>query len=257
MNLMLGSVQFTLDELPERISLGGSQEVAVRKYAGGEIDVQTLGAFDDVISWSGVLWFTDALSRAKAINDIRMAGKPVTLQVGTQSVQVVVTRFKYDYENDFYIPYSIDMQPMGVLAVPTASNPVTKTPTVAVSAPAVTTKPQLAATPMTLASIASSGGKVNPPKYNVASLFGLGAQTPLGQIINAMSPAGVGGIVSTVHQVVYLAKVGESLWSIATKHYGNGSLWTKIAAANNLARPGIIAAGQRLFIPNPTRTVDK
>ena len=39
--LSLGSIIFTVDELPERIKLGGSHVVAVRKYPGGNLDLPT------------------------------------------------------------------------------------------------------------------------------------------------------------------------------------------------------------------------
>src|SRR5437763_1494915 len=109
--LSLGSVTFAIDELPERIRFGGTHAVAVRKYPGGFVDVQTLGAFDDNLSWDGCLWFTDALARARALNTLRLHADPVLLQLGTLHITVVVSRFTFDYENDFRIPYQIECTP--------------------------------------------------------------------------------------------------------------------------------------------------
>jgi nucleoid-associated protein YgaU len=42
---------------------------------------------------------------------------------------------------------------------------------------------------------------------------------------------------------------GETLWSIATKHYGDGNLWPRIASANSIRDPRAIRVGQVLTIP--------
>ena len=251
MALTLGSVEFTVDEMPERVQMGGTQNAAVRRYAGGGIDVQTLGAFDDAISWEGTLWFEKALSRAQAINEMRLSGKPIKLQIGGMTGNVVVTRFHFTYEHDFHVPYNIELQPLAPIKAVGSPNPVQVQVTTPLTTPAVLKEAQTAATPMAVAK------KTTSPSYNVARLFGLGANTPLGTIINQMAPAGTGEILSTVSQVSHLVSVGESLWSIATKHYGNGSLWTRIASANNLLNPGVLEAGRKLIIPSPTRTVTK
>ena len=45
--------------------------------------------------------------------------------------------------------------------------------------------------------------------------------------------------------------IGESLWAIATKHYGNGAFWTKIYEANRtkINHPALIYPFQKLLIP--------
>lgn len=44
-------------------------------------------------------------------------------------------------------------------------------------------------------------------------------------------------------------KQGDSLWSIATKEYGEPALWRPIAVANNIDNPRILKSGVELIIP--------
>lgn len=47
----------------------------------------------------------------------------------------------------------------------------------------------------------------------------------------------------------YTVKRGDTLWHIAKKFYGRGSLWGIIAKENRLKDPNIIYPGQILMIP--------
>jgi nucleoid-associated protein YgaU len=47
----------------------------------------------------------------------------------------------------------------------------------------------------------------------------------------------------------YEVLLGDSLWKIADKKYGNGYAWTEIAKVNNLENPSTLEAGQNLIIP--------
>ena len=47
----------------------------------------------------------------------------------------------------------------------------------------------------------------------------------------------------------YAVRQGDTLWSIAKKYYGEGSLYTKIAKQNKLNDPNKIYVGQKLTIP--------
>ena len=58
----------------------------------------------------------------------------------------------------------------------------------------------------------------------------------------SVSAKSAGGTKSTI-------KKGESLWSIAQSHYGNGNKWKSIAAANPKLDPNKIQAGQTIVLP--------
>ena len=47
----------------------------------------------------------------------------------------------------------------------------------------------------------------------------------------------------------YTVKKGESLWTIAQSHYGNGNKWKLIANANPSINPNKIQAGQTIVLP--------
>jgi nucleoid-associated protein YgaU len=48
----------------------------------------------------------------------------------------------------------------------------------------------------------------------------------------------------------YTIQPGDCLWSIAQAAYGDGFMWSKIAAANNITTPNLIFAGNRLTLPS-------
>lgn len=47
----------------------------------------------------------------------------------------------------------------------------------------------------------------------------------------------------------YTVVSGDTLWAIAQRFYGNGSRYSEIAKANNIANPNVIHVGQKLLIP--------
>lgn len=51
---------------------------------------------------------------------------------------------------------------------------------------------------------------------------------------------------------VYTVKAGDTLWSIAERHYKSGYNWVDIARANNLSKPGEIETNQKLKLPKVT-----
>ncbi len=47
----------------------------------------------------------------------------------------------------------------------------------------------------------------------------------------------------------YTVKKGDTLFSIAKAHYGNGNQWQKIASANNGLQPSKLKVGQTITLP--------
>lgn len=110
--LVLNGIEFRTEELPEEINFGGEQTVAVRKFPGGGLDLQVIGAFDDPIQWEGTFMFTDALAHCRKIDTLRIKGDPVVLEVSAISRKVIITKFTYKYMNDYFIKYQIEVQPV-------------------------------------------------------------------------------------------------------------------------------------------------
>jgi LysM repeat protein len=62
-------------------------------------------------------------------------------------------------------------------------------------------------------------------------------------------PAAQGGGTESAARYYVVVK-GDSLWKIAKQYYGNGALYTKIAAANpQIKNPNLIYPGQKFLIP--------
>jgi nucleoid-associated protein YgaU len=56
---------------------------------------------------------------------------------------------------------------------------------------------------------------------------------------------------------VYVVKKGDNLWKIAEANYGSGYNWVDISKANNLSKPGVLAIGQKLTLPQVTEKIVK
>jgi len=57
--------------------------------------------------------------------------------------------------------------------------------------------------------------------------------------------------------VVHVVVRGDSLWSIAERHYGNGAHWRRIEKANPGLDPGLLSAGITLKIPKAAEPADR
>ena len=77
------------------------------------------------------------------------------------------------------------------------------------------------------------------------------ASAPQRQYTRRSSSAGARSEVASASSggTKYKIKKGESLWSIAQSHYGNGNKWKQIAAANPGLNPNKIQAGQTITLP--------
>ena len=112
MSLVLGGVTFNVDELPEEINFGGEQVLAIRKFPGGGMDIQAMGTFDDPIAWSGTFMYVGAIDRALLLEAYKNQAKPLQMSISKFKRTVIINLFKFRYDNDFYIPYDITIQPI-------------------------------------------------------------------------------------------------------------------------------------------------
>lgn len=108
--LQLGDYVFRDLEVPESLTLGGSQRLAVSDFVGGARNVQSLGADHAPIEWNGVFLGQQALDTAKYLDGKRVAGLPLVLTVFDSSYTVVIRTFRYVTQRYYMVPYQIALE---------------------------------------------------------------------------------------------------------------------------------------------------
>lgn len=115
-SISLGGILFRDFEIPEEVNFGGGHMVRVHKLVGGARVVDTMGSDPDNIRWRGRFRGLSSVRRAKAVDAIRIAGRPVSLSYGGFYGLVVVTHFEGNYQGIQEVPYSIECTPVAELA---------------------------------------------------------------------------------------------------------------------------------------------
>lgn len=65
----------------------------------------------------------------------------------------------------------------------------------------------------------------------------------------ALTPAAMPIAASTSANGSYTIQKGDTLWKLATQHYGDGKKWHEIADANPGLSPQTLRVGQTITIP--------
>jgi hypothetical protein len=105
--LQLGDFQFAEYEVPERITMTTAMRAVVHKMVGGARAVNLMGYDPAPLEWSGMLLGDNALSRARALKQMALAQKLVTLTFSEYSYAVVVTEFVESFEREYEIYYRL------------------------------------------------------------------------------------------------------------------------------------------------------
>ncbi|MDD2795895.1 hypothetical protein [Acidocella sp.] len=105
--LTLGSVVFRDMEVPEKISFGGRQNLAVQQLIGGGRIVQALGLDDGKISFAGIFSGNDAVTRAQMLDAARALGAPLPLVWDGFYYTVIIDEFCAEYRKTNLIPFSV------------------------------------------------------------------------------------------------------------------------------------------------------
>lgn len=105
--LKLGDFQFKDLEVPESLPFGGTQKLAMHDLVGGTRVIDSMGAFCGPVEWSGWLLGTDALARARQLDDLRERGASLLLQWSEIYYAVVIRDFRADFQRSYKIPYKI------------------------------------------------------------------------------------------------------------------------------------------------------
>ena len=108
--LTLGGVVFQGFEIPEEVPAGGGQMLAVHKMPGGSRTIDAMGPDDDEISWSGRFRGSSAEQRALLLDFMRRAGQQILLTYSLRRYQVVIKKFKANFQQSYEIPYSISCE---------------------------------------------------------------------------------------------------------------------------------------------------
>lgn len=105
--LTLGDFEFARYEIPEKITFGGEQALAVHELVGGVRVVDAMGRIDGPLEWSGMFIGDTALDRARYLDGLRVAGLPLFLSWSELAYTVVIRSFRCDFERSYKLPYSI------------------------------------------------------------------------------------------------------------------------------------------------------
>ena len=105
--LLLGPIAFQDFEVPNRITFGGAQRLAVHRLPSGARVIDALGRDDAELSFAGIFSGTDATLRARAIDELRAAGLPLPLTWNVFFYTVIIDTFEADYRSENWIPYGI------------------------------------------------------------------------------------------------------------------------------------------------------
>jgi hypothetical protein len=119
--LKLGDFVFSGQEIPPKISFGGDQALAIHELIGGVRVVDAMGRQDAPLEWSGILRGENALSRARYLDGLRIAGKELKLGWSELSYLVLVKTFRCDFERSYFQPYSISCVVVADLSSPVSS----------------------------------------------------------------------------------------------------------------------------------------
>ena len=106
---VLGPVAFQGFEVPERISLGGKQQLAVHNLPGGGRVVDALGPEEAPMRWSGTFSGPDAAERVRTLERLRRSGATLPLSWDGWRFTVVIQEFGAETTSPWWIPYHIQL----------------------------------------------------------------------------------------------------------------------------------------------------
>lgn len=105
--LVLGGVSFSGFEIPNQINFGGKHNVTVHELIGGNRVLDAMGSKPDQITWSGRFRGRSAISRAQAIDEMRIGGAEIGLSWLNLFRTVVVVGFVARTEKAYEVSYDI------------------------------------------------------------------------------------------------------------------------------------------------------
>ena len=122
-SLILGDLRFSRFEVPEHIQFGGEQSLAVHELVGGKRIVDAMGRQDKMLEWSGQFIGENANDRARYLNNLRIAGKPLDLIWHEYAYRVVIRSALLDYKRSYEIPFAVSCCVIEDATIPVTSAP--------------------------------------------------------------------------------------------------------------------------------------
>ena len=105
--LKLGDFTFSGTEIPERLPFGSEQMLAVHLMVGGVKVIDAMGVDRAPIEWSGVLFGSQAMARARYLDWLCASGQQLALSWSDLAYTVVIRSFRPTYVLEFNVPYTI------------------------------------------------------------------------------------------------------------------------------------------------------
>lgn len=117
--LIVGDMfEFARYEIPEQIGFGGDQILAVQQLIGGVRVIDAMGPSEAPLEWSGLFQGESAMPRARYLDRLRKAGKPLLLGWDELRYKVMLASFRPDYQRFYQIPYRISFTVVEDLSSP-------------------------------------------------------------------------------------------------------------------------------------------
>ncbi len=301
-----GTVIFTDYAIPEKITYGGEQALAVHDLIGGVRIVDTLGRRDDPLEWSGLLFGPLAMGTATMLNKIRVTGEQVTLSWSSLKYLVVIRSFRPTFERQWQIGYSIkcevvqdltglpssqvkpasldaavksDAATAGTLAASVNNSGIssaissvqsavksissfataTKAEIASVVGPVLAAQQQvstlIATASNTIKQVTTLGGILpnNPLATQISKLTTqVATANQLPQLIALRGVLGrMGGNLGSATTSGQVIATSESLFSLASKAYGDATQWVGIAHASGITDPQATGIKTVTIPPSP------
>lgn len=125
--LRIGFFLFEQDDLPDEITLGGDQMLAVLQFPGGFKEVQAFGVQERNPSWSGVFNYENAIRKVELLDAMYRTGGVFEFKVENFPLRlVVIKKFNWLYRSKYEIPYEIELELVTVPDTLLTSDPVTQ-----------------------------------------------------------------------------------------------------------------------------------
>jgi nucleoid-associated protein YgaU len=119
--LLIDDFEFIGFEVPDVISFGGNQSLALHKLPGGVRVIDSIGRDDAPLEWDGIFTGGEALNRARYLDRFRIQGDIRTLTWGAFRYSIVIREFRAKYERSQHIPYKICCEIIEDLTTPVTS----------------------------------------------------------------------------------------------------------------------------------------